>query len=72
MFVRRLPKKSDLPSITTAPLADQQVQSKSEPFGSRKRMIECLGLETGGIPAREKERADSRLPNCNSAVKQIH
>jgi hypothetical protein len=35
-------------------------------------MIECLGLETGGIPARKKERADSRLPNCNSAVKQIH
>src|SRR5262249_12701720 len=58
MFVHSLAQKTNLPAITTAPEADEQVEAQPEAFGPRQRLVQSLGLKPAGFLARGHDAAE--------------
>jgi len=72
MCVRRVPEKTDLLPVKTAPFAQEQVQPKTRATGRRQRLFERLRLEPERLAAGGHEQAPAGAERIFDWVQQIH
>jgi hypothetical protein len=72
MLPGRPPEKTDLPPVTTAPFAEQQMKPESKELQGRERVIERFGLKAGGFAAGGRQQTRSRLQGGDHVAQGAH
>jgi len=65
-------QKANLLSVTTAPLAERQVNSQTEPLSKGKFAIKGSGLKTDGLPATGRQITHPSGEGLHDFTKPFH
>ena len=72
MFVSRVAQKTDLLSITPAPLAKDQMKAQAEPFHTRELVVKGLRLQTDSFLAIRGNGGEPSDEGFQEAFRLLH
>jgi len=72
MVVRGIVQEADLPPVTAAPFADQQMKRQADSFRGRQRLVKGVALDSGNLPAGGRKRAKPSSQGCLCLFQKFH